>query len=525
MIDLNYSQNLAPSRRAGCFLAVFVLAGFLAGPATAQTFMTLHSFDISGGPYPDNFNGGLVLSGNTLYGAQPSGGTNGNGTVFAVNTDGTGFRILHTFTALPPFIPPNQAGTNVDGAQPMGGLILSSNTLYGTTAAGGSSGNGTVFAVNTDGTGFTTLYSFSAPSASAPYGNTDGTVPNGGLVLAGNTLYGTASQGGNFDNGTIFAVNTDGTGFTTLHDFTGTSGSSGTFGSGTNSDGTTPYAGLILSGNTLYGTTRNGGTNGNGTVFGVDTDGTGFTTLYSFSASSASGFYGNTDGANSYAALIISGNTLYGTASQGGNSDNGTIFAVNTDGTGFFLLHAFTSTENAGCGMCPYYNVDGAEPKAGLMLSGNTLYGTAYTLGNLRSGTIFAVNTDGSGFTILHTFTRSGFDAFENSDGASPLAGLVVSDNKLYGTTSRGGTSADGTVFSISFPPQLSIIPSAPNIIVTWPTNYLGFDYSGYALQSTTNLGSLAGWTAVSPSPVLIGGQKVVVNPSSGSQQYFRLSH
>ena len=42
------------------------------------------------------------------------------------------------------------------------GLILSGNTLYGTTTGGGSSGNGTVFAINTDGTGFTTLHSFTA---------------------------------------------------------------------------------------------------------------------------------------------------------------------------------------------------------------------------------------------------------------------------------------------------------------------------------------------------------------------------
>ena len=67
----------------------------------------------------------------------------------AVNTDGTGFTILHSFTG------------GSDGADPFAGLILSGNTLYGTARFGGSSGNGTVFAVNTDGTGFTTLYSFS----------------------------------------------------------------------------------------------------------------------------------------------------------------------------------------------------------------------------------------------------------------------------------------------------------------------------------------------------------------------------
>ena len=103
-------------------------------------------------------------------------------------------------------------------------MILSGNTLYGTASAGGSSGNGTVFAVNTDGTGFTNLHSFTATSGSQAYGtNSDGANPYGGLILSGNTLYGTARYGGSSGNGTVFAVNTDGTGFTNLHSFTATS--------------------------------------------------------------------------------------------------------------------------------------------------------------------------------------------------------------------------------------------------------------------------------------------------------------
>ncbi len=127
------------------------------------------------------------------------------------------------------------------------GVILSGNTLYGTTM-GGSGSFGTIFAVNTDGTGFATLYSFTDGS--------DGAYPQAALTLSGNTLYGTASQGGSAvgtsGSGTVFAVNTDGTGFTTVHSFTARSGNA-------NSDGASPWAGLILSGNTLYGTAANGG--------------------------------------------------------------------------------------------------------------------------------------------------------------------------------------------------------------------------------------------------------------------------
>src|SRR5450759_1906199 len=153
------------------------------------------------------------------------------------------FTNLHSFTAT---FGPNS--TNSDGARPYAGLILSGNTLYGTAYYGGSSGYGTVFAVNTNGTIFTNLHSFNY---------SDGAYPQAGLILSGNTLYGTASGGGSSGNGTVFAVSTNGTGFTNLHSFTATSGSLYT-----NSDGATPYAGLILSGNTLYGTASSGGSSG-----------------------------------------------------------------------------------------------------------------------------------------------------------------------------------------------------------------------------------------------------------------------
>src|SRR6185503_15422827 len=90
---------------------------------------------------------------------------------------------------------------------------------------GGSSGSGTVFKVNTDGTGFTTLYTFTATlKYPSPPINSDGALPRAGMILSGNTLYGTASSGGSAGNGTVFAVSTDGTGFTTLHSFTATTG-------------------------------------------------------------------------------------------------------------------------------------------------------------------------------------------------------------------------------------------------------------------------------------------------------------
>ena len=54
--------------------------------------------------------------------------------------------------------------------------------------------------------------------------------------------------------------------------------------------------------------------------------------------------------------------------------------------------------------------------RAGLILSGNTLYGTAWMAAVRASGTVFAVNTDGTGFTNLHSFTNGSDGAFPEPD-------------------------------------------------------------------------------------------------------------
>ena len=379
----------------------------------AQTFTTLYSF--SGGTEgssPQRCN--LVLSSNTLYGTTVFGGSFGSGTLFAINTDGTGFRLLHTFTG------------GSDGAAPQGGLTLSGNILYGTTG-------GTVFSLRTDGTGFATLYTFTAGS--------DGAQPMGGLVLSGNTLFGTAQNGGCSADGTVFAVNTDGTGFTTLYCFGGAS------------DGATPLAPLLLSGSTLFGTTVGGYTFDRGTVFDINTDGTGFSALHNFT--------GGTDGSYPNTGLTLSSNTLYG-------ATYGNVFAVNQDGAGFSTLHAFIVGTNQ-------TNPDGTNPN-GLTLSGDTLYGSCQSSGPLGNGTIFQLNTDGSGFKVLYSFPAS--DTNVTSVGVSPSSTLVLSGQVLYGTTDWGGAFGRGSVFSLTLPsslPQLAISRSSLNLILTWPTNFTGF--------------------------------------------------
>src|SRR5215467_13773854 len=227
MNNLNKSRTFAPRLLAAALIAALNMLP--AGRVTAQTFTTLYSFTAShtnaSGFYTNsdgaNPYAGLTAAGNSnvRYGTAANGGSSGWGTVFKVNADGTGFTNLHSFTGS-------------DGANPLVGLVLSGNTLYGTAYYGGSAGAGTVFAVNTDGTGFTNLHSFTG---------VDGAFPYAGLIISRNILYGT-------------------TFFTNLHSFTTRDST------GANSGGNFPSARLVLSSNTLYGTARDGGSWGYGTV-------------------------------------------------------------------------------------------------------------------------------------------------------------------------------------------------------------------------------------------------------------------
>ena len=148
----------------------------------------------------------------------------------------------------------------------------------------------------------------------------------------------------------------------------------------------------------LYGTTTLGGENGafgnganDGTVFRLATDGTGFTILKSFDCE----FDG--PGCQPYADLIqASDGFLYGTATSGGSGGVGTVFRLFPDGSLFEVLHSFDFVN------------DGSGPSAGVrQASDGFLYGSAFSGGQLAgqdAGTLFRVSTDGDSFSLLHTF-------------------------------------------------------------------------------------------------------------------------
>ncbi len=292
-----------------------------------SAFTVLHHFSASA-ETPDIFNSptnseganpqALILVGDTLYGTAPSGGSSGNGTIFKLNTNGSGFGVVHHFAPRFQGFP----STNSDGYYSSSALICSGQTLYGTASGGGSAAKGTIFSVQTDGTGFVNLHSFTAVSGNNI--NSDGIYPEGQLALSGSTLFGMASQGGSAGNGVLYSVQTNGTSYTALHHFTLSPGFPFT---STNPDGINPLGGLVVSGNTLFGKTTSGGTNASGVIFALNLNGSDFTTLFNF-ATNAPPATTNATGFNSFGKLLLSGSTLYGVAIEGGTLSGGTLFSL-----------------------------------------------------------------------------------------------------------------------------------------------------------------------------------------------------
>ena len=300
------------------------------------------------------------------------------------------------------------------GAKPFARLIQASDgALYGTTVRGAGELEGTVFKLNPDGTGFRALHVFGSTAG-------DGMTPFSELLEGSDgALYGTTHLGGSANEGTVFTLQKDGNGYSVLHSF-----------AGPGEDGATPFAGLIEgSDGKLYGATHYGGSADFGAIYRLNRDGTEFGLLHSFAA-------GATDGAQPFASLLEASNgALYGTTIFGGTANQGTVFTVNRDGSNYRILRSFTGD-----------NHDGANPYGALLEdSDGALYGTTLAGGSAQLGTIFKLNRDGSGYTVLHSF-----DVGLN-DGSEPYGGLIWgNDGVLYGTTASGGSANHGTVFKLN---------------------------------------------------------------------------
>ena len=343
----------------------------------------------------------LQLSGSTLYGETISFSSFSisslsfvtiPSTLFKYDTAGSGYQILHSF-----------GGSPNDGSG-VGIFTVVGSTIYGSTIGGGSSSNGTLYSLGTDGSNFKILHHF-------------GSVANDGIYplefqVSGSTIYGVTPYGGSHSNGTVYTISTAGTGYQILYNFGSTA-----------NDGILPESVLPLSGSTFYGTCASGGVNNVGTVFKISTSGS-YQSLYSF-----------TDTQAIYPGLVgMIGSTLYGLTDFGGSSSNGSIFSIGTDGSNYQVLHNF-----------PAFAGDGFQSIDWARLIGSTMYGLTST-GNVNSGVIFKLAVSG-GSTPTKIIGLSGNLAFGNvTNGTTATATLTLNNT--------GNTTL--TVTSISYPTGFS---------------------------------------------------------------------
>jgi uncharacterized repeat protein (TIGR03803 family) len=351
-----------------------------ATPNSSSAYQSLYSF--KGQPDGDTPNPDLTEAGGALYGTTVSGGTDNFGTIFKITTGGSEQPIYSL----------------VGGAlttSPDGGVIVSHGTFFGTTTTA-------VFAV-TNGTE-RVLHAFA--------GLAGGYDAQGPLVFAGGKLYGVTQLGGlnscSSGCGTIFDV-TPGGSDSILYKFRG------------GHDGLIPTGSLINVKGTLYGTTSYGGTHNGGTVFKISPSGN-KVVLYNFTEGD--------DGSRPSGNLLYANDTLYGTARYNGVTAQGTVFSVSLKNGKFELLHGFLGNPK-----------DGGSPNGGLVMLKGTIYGTTSNGGRSDNGTIFSISKSGKE-QILYEFKGG-------NDGENPQAGLVNFKGTLYGTTYRGGKSGKGTVFKL----------------------------------------------------------------------------
>jgi uncharacterized repeat protein (TIGR03803 family) len=348
------SRGVASAVLVGLLVFLFVSAP----PASAQTFTVLYQF--RSGPGGINPYAGVVTDAKgDLYGTTYNDGAFASGTVFRITAAGKE-RVLHSFSQ-----------TGGDGAFPWYGTLARdpSGNLYGTTITGGIKGQlccGTVFKVTASGEE-TVLYRFGGI-------NGDGFPQDGVVRDSSGNLYGTTQNGGPDNAGTVFKVDPTGK-KTVLYSFTGST------------DGGYPMAGVVLDteGN-LYGTTFGGGS-GAGTVFKVDPTGE-ETVFYAFT--------GSNDGGYPEAGVIRdSRGNMYGTTYSGGTDGLGTVFKVNANGQET-VLHNFTGGSD---GALPL-GASLARDSAG------NLYGTTPQGGSTDFGVVFKIDTR-SNETVLHTFSAT----------------------------------------------------------------------------------------------------------------------
>jgi MYXO-CTERM domain-containing protein len=393
------------------------------------------------------------LYGTTYY--APRVGLNtgyGSGTVFKVKQDGTGFTTLHTFDV--PLVTDPVTGNplNVEGMHPTKALIQDATYLYGVNSAGGANGTGTVFKIAKNGGAVTVLHTFNAIETDAPSAGkgklNDGAFPSASLTLGlngANKLYGVTSGGGQFvktsagpsttGTGTIFTVNTDGTGYETLYSFTALDDTT-TVLPGINADGVQPTSQLLELASTpgvFIGTATDGGTptdttaTGAGTVFRFDSATKIVTPLYNFDTN---------HGASPTGDLVSDGGLVYGMVASGSATGiTTTTPVVPVTQFGAFYSIDPTVTPAAGVDNPSFKIVHALTFAEGSGFTGSLIKGTDGDLyGTVQAGNgCTAVNGSGYGAVFRYSLTTGGTSTgYVNCTQPSDSGGGAMSTGFLW---------------------------------------------------------------------------------------------
>ena len=392
-------------------------------PARAQLvplFISIHSFTGADGASPRS---PLLLgSDGNFYGTTTHGGANQAGTIYQLNA----FENLASLFSFPVI----GKDTNEVGAFPAGTLVEDQGIFFGTAPAGGDDSTGAIFSFNAlSSPSVATVYTFDPDDGA---GNPDGDGPNSGLLVGlDGAFYGVAVSGGTFNGGTLFRA-TASFQFAALH----------SFGAPTAVEGVEPSGSLVeTSDGFFYGTTAAGGTVNEGTVYQLTPQGV-LHTLHNFDP-------GKGDGRLPLGGLTLGADgALYGTTTNGGTGNVGTVFRITTNGD-FKTIYTFGALNSDNT------NSDGGVPFGTLLLGpdGN-LYGVT-SVGGKSSGTVFQITPAGV-LTTLYAFSATDSSQI-NADGAQPIAALSLDAfGDFYGSTSGGGTAGVGTIFLITLRPIIT---------------------------------------------------------------------
>jgi len=361
-----------------------------------------------------------------LTGLASNGGPDGKGTLFNINTNGSGFSITQSFADW--------------GQLPNGSLLKGDDgNFYGMTSNGGTYGYGSIFKMSATGA-VTVLKEFNY--------STDGGYPDGELIRGADGLYyGMTVNGGVNGYGTIFKISSSGV-FTIVRSLS-------------YADGGNPRGHLTLaSDGNYYGITYGGGANGYGAIFKLTPNGS-YTVIHSMN--------NTTDGGNSYSSLTEGkdGN-LYGVTSTDATNYAGTIFKVTKSGALTVLRFLKTA--------------DGTTPKCDLIqATDGNFYGTCNRGGANGVGTLFKITPSGT-YTVVRNFSYT-------ADGGYPNGSLMQnSDGLLYGMTTSGGANGVGIIFKLSLSGTYTVLHSLNATTEgSYPNGALvkGNDASLYALASS----------------------------------------